>query len=229
MGRLTGHPIAHGLVALLIGALAGVILAGTADAGSPGPPGGQAVAEQNLDEDGLIRVHEQGTADVTVTNDSLDVDLAFPDTQDVNVTNTPLPVTGDVTADVSGSSVSVSDPVDVAGPVEVTGSVEVEGGSPGFRLTETQMSLCAPCEVGVESAPAGALSGPVTSVSFFSDKASSLRFAKGGDSVHTIFVGAGETVNVTFPHPLDADGATITCPPGERCRVRYAIAGYSTS
>lgn len=37
---------------------------------NPTPPG-QQVREQNLDENGNIRVHEQGTADVNVTNRSL--------------------------------------------------------------------------------------------------------------------------------------------------------------
>jgi hypothetical protein len=40
-----------------------------------------AVAEQNLDSNGYIRVHEQGTANVAVTN--------FPATQNVTVTNLP--------------------------------------------------------------------------------------------------------------------------------------------
>ena len=39
---------------------------------NPAPPS-QQVREQNLDENGNIRVHEQGTADVNVTNARLDV------------------------------------------------------------------------------------------------------------------------------------------------------------
>jgi hypothetical protein len=82
---------------LTLGTMAG----STAFAAPPDPTPGatQPVREQNLDADGLIRVHEQGVADVNVTNDPLNVAVAndtlnvsgevevtnFPATQDVNV------------------------------------------------------------------------------------------------------------------------------------------------
>jgi hypothetical protein len=82
---------------LTLGAIAG----GTAFAVPPDPTPGatQPVREQNLDDDGLIRVHEQGVADVNVTNDPLNVSVDnetlnvsgevevsnFPATQNVNV------------------------------------------------------------------------------------------------------------------------------------------------
>ena len=62
------------------------------------------VREQNLDAAGSIKVHEQGTADVHVTNPSLNVDVGnfpssvavsnFPATQNVNVVGgvPPAPV-----------------------------------------------------------------------------------------------------------------------------------------
>jgi len=75
--------------------------AGTVFAEPPDPSPGatKPVREQNLDADGLIRVHEQGVADVNVTNDPLNVNVSndelnvsgevevsnFPATQDVNV------------------------------------------------------------------------------------------------------------------------------------------------
>jgi hypothetical protein len=55
-----------GLVGGLIGAWAAVQLSGEAGAAPP-PPGDQKVREQNLDASGFIRVHEQGTANVTGT------------------------------------------------------------------------------------------------------------------------------------------------------------------
>ena len=62
-----------------------------ADAPNPTPGPSQPVREQNLDPNGLIRVHEQGTANV-------------------NVTNVPLPVTGTVNANVTGSVVRATIP-----------------------------------------------------------------------------------------------------------------------
>lgn len=82
---------------LTLGTMAG----STAFAAPPDPTVGatQPVREQNLDADGMIRVHEEGVADVNVTNDPLNVSVAndtlnvsgevevsnFPATQDVNV------------------------------------------------------------------------------------------------------------------------------------------------
>ena len=54
---------------------------------TPGPS--MPIREQNLDANGLIRVHEQGVADVNVTNTPLPVDI----------TNSTLEVTGTVSVD----------------------------------------------------------------------------------------------------------------------------------
>jgi hypothetical protein len=61
----------------------------------PNPPPPLPVAEQNRDANGLIRVHEQGTANVNVTSGSLKVGGAvsvtnFPATQNVFVTGGTL-------------------------------------------------------------------------------------------------------------------------------------------
>jgi hypothetical protein len=68
----------------------GVSLA-AADGPNPTPGPSQPVLEQNLDANGLIRVHEQGTANV-------------------NVTNASLPVSGNVNANVTGGSVLATIP-----------------------------------------------------------------------------------------------------------------------
>lgn len=74
----------------LLGAFAYGELFGRAQA----VPSAQAVREHNLDGGGLIRVHEQGTASVNVTNPSLPVsgtvDVGnLPVVQDVNVLSLP--------------------------------------------------------------------------------------------------------------------------------------------
>jgi hypothetical protein len=61
----------------------------------PTPGTTQPVREQNLDGSGAIRVHEQGTADVNVTNGSLSIGGSvsvnnFPPTQNVFVTGGTL-------------------------------------------------------------------------------------------------------------------------------------------
>jgi hypothetical protein len=72
----------------------------TDDVGAaPPPPSPQQVREQNLDGSGFIRVHEQGTANVNVTNGSLPVSGTVnvgnaPAVQDVNVVSMPAPTGG---------------------------------------------------------------------------------------------------------------------------------------
>ncbi|MBI1885186.1 MAG: hypothetical protein HYS09_02545 [Chloroflexi bacterium] len=82
-----------GLASGLLGAFAYGQLVGQAGAAPPPPPE-TPVREQNLDGSGRIRVHEQGTADVNVTNASLPVtgtlDVGnLPSVQDVNVLTLP--------------------------------------------------------------------------------------------------------------------------------------------
>jgi hypothetical protein len=81
------HRLVVGGMVLIVGW--GLSLA-TAQPPDPRPGATQPVRELNLDESGAIRVHEQGTAEVKVTNDSLavagTVDVAnFPAKYDVNV------------------------------------------------------------------------------------------------------------------------------------------------
>src|SRR3990172_1874867 len=87
------------VVALIVGSIGGLLgslafgqVSGPAGAAPPA----QSVREQNLDGSGLIRVHEQGTANVNVTNGSLPVSATvnvgnLPSVQDVNVVAIPEP------------------------------------------------------------------------------------------------------------------------------------------
>lgn len=72
--------VASGFVAAAVG--------GSVAVANPNPsaPPAQPVREQNVDASGAIRVHEQGTANVNVTNSSLPVTVAnLPATQNVNI------------------------------------------------------------------------------------------------------------------------------------------------
>lgn len=81
-------------------AFAGLVLfVSSAHAGKPSdPPPAETpppmpVLEQNLDSNGWIKVHEQGTAKVDIQNSSLDVNATIDNTElDVNVVNTDLDV-----------------------------------------------------------------------------------------------------------------------------------------
>jgi hypothetical protein len=87
---------------------AAFLLAGLVTAAPPDPTPGpsQPVREQNLDPDGWIAVHEQGTAEVNVVGGSLSVSGSvsvdnFPATQNVQVTG---PVTTDLSPVIFGIS-----------------------------------------------------------------------------------------------------------------------------
>ncbi len=81
--------------ALVVGIAIGFALTATVfEAEAKPPPEVQPVEEQNLDGSGFIAVHEQGTADVNVTNAALPVsgtvDVGnLPVVQDVNVISLP--------------------------------------------------------------------------------------------------------------------------------------------
>ena len=86
--------IAATAFALVAGITLGFVVSRGLDGSASAAPPTQAVEEQNLDAGGSIAVHEQGVADVNVTNPSLPVsgtvDVGnLPAVQDVNVISLP--------------------------------------------------------------------------------------------------------------------------------------------
>ena len=94
MGFLSKRGAAVSMAGLTLLAVPGALMKRPVDVLQPaaGPPPGLNVLEQNVDANGLIRVHEQGTVPVTGT---VDIGNA-PAVQAVSVTNPSLPVTGSV-------------------------------------------------------------------------------------------------------------------------------------
>ena len=81
-------------VALIAGIALGFVASRGLDGAASAAPAETKVREQNLDGSGLIRVHEQGTANVNVTNTSVPVsgtvDVGnLPSVQDVSVVSMP--------------------------------------------------------------------------------------------------------------------------------------------
>lgn len=206
------------LFALVIGAglvLAASLTGGVADASNPDNP--KAVTEQNLDDEGFIRVHEQGTARVEVTND---IGVSGSITVDE-------PVSVEGTVDASGSSVSVDGPVDISQPVEVEGTVSVEDGNRGYAVTETANSFTAPGGSLIledsSSAPF-TTGGLVTAITFQSNRQAHMLFESDEEGiVYSVFADDDAPVHLTFPHPLDADSVTIVCGTEGDCEVGYSV------
>ena len=97
----------------------------TAQSPDPRPGATQPVREQNLDAAGAIRVHEQGVADVSVTNDSLavvgTVDVAnFPTKFDVNVTGGKVAITATPAEGVFVDAYNVAEDTTIEVPLPST-------------------------------------------------------------------------------------------------------------
>ena len=112
--RMIGAAMIVGLTSGLMGAVAydQFVKPASADAG---PPSGLSTREQNLDTNGLIRVHEQGTPTVSVGN--------FPATQPVsgtvNVGN--LPATQVVSGTVTVGNLPATQNVNIVGGTTTAG------------------------------------------------------------------------------------------------------------
>lgn len=84
--RIAKRPVLYWVATLIAGIVVGSLMVGQVSAQTQRPRGLR-VHEQNLDADGNIKVHEQGTVDVAITNSALDVTLDEP----VEVTGGPEP------------------------------------------------------------------------------------------------------------------------------------------
>ena len=131
------------LVAALLLVASPVVLAGKPDPNVPNPP--LQVLEYNVDADGWIAVHEQGTASV---------DIVDTEELDVNITNAELDVNvtgGSIDADVTGSIVKVTNEDDPLTPLMVS-----EGPFYGLKVAVNDgcnvnfiaHSVSAPCTPG---------------------------------------------------------------------------------
>lgn len=202
--------------ALALGALAIVVIVGmlfqqpaAADPPDPTPGATNPVREQNLDAAGLIRVHEQGTADVNVTNTPLDVQGSvdvdnfptsfevsnFPDVQDVNVTGGTL--SNVVLAPVTKSEEAIFFPLS-AGSTETQNFATVNATTVLIHDVDDEISvfLLSPLSANV--------------VFLYSDGQ-----------------GNQESVQRSFVHPLPVNGVSVSCHnESEDCEVFVEILGF---
>ena len=177
----------------------------------PNPP--LQVLEHNVDASGWIAVHEQGTADVEIVNTS---------SIDVNVTNTPLPVTGTVTVD------NLNDPHDV----NVTGG-EVDAVIPPTSAVENPGLHSDPGEiVDVNFSPLINATTIVIwdgSVTGDNDPEFDLTIliAGGGHFVYDYDHGLNGTAMWSFTHPIPVSGFYFNCKnESSTCTANLSIIGY---
>ena len=202
---------AVGLVAACL-AISGALLDAPAEAGPPDPTPGatQPMREQNLDTDGLIRVHEQGTANVNVTNSSLAVEGS------INVDNFP-------------SSFEVSNLPSVQ-------DVEIVGGSiSGIQLapvtTIVPLAFLSMSAQTSQSQSFAALDVTTILINDFDDDEISVLITSpllpGPSYVYTDASGDESSAQLTFFNPIPVDGLTVECEnESENCTVSVTLFGF---
>jgi hypothetical protein len=198
-------PRACALVAAA-GFFVGTALLSTATAENPDPhPGAPLpVREQNLDANGWIAVHEQGEADVNITNGSLQVSGAvsvsnFPAAQDVNVTGGAV-----------GASIA---PATAAVVLEVTTDAGEEETFLFADVNATAIALW-------DSSLAGS-NDPEANISVLSPLNS------GGTVVYMSFEDGLDGFDIrTFPQPVPVSGIHVYCAnESVHCTLRIAVIG----
>lgn len=133
--RMIGAAMIVGLTSGLMGAVAYDQFVRPASADS-GPPSGLSTREQNLDTNGLIRVHEQGTPTVSVGNFPVDANGNLKVAGSSNVSGTVnvgnFPATQPVSGTVNVGNLPVTQPVSgtvTVGNFPATQNVNVVGGT----------------------------------------------------------------------------------------------------
>jgi len=191
-------------------ALIGIIAAVTPNisrgqAPDPRPGATQPVREQNLDAGGAIRVHEQGTANVNVTNESLAVQVGNS-SLDVNVQG------GSVDANITGGSVQTTVP-----PATVA-HCDIVGGDPESEHDLSFPTINATAIRAHSSNDSEVLIG-------FKSPLSNLSLVILGNT-HFAALGKGEMT--TFTHPVPINGAHITCSnSSSSCLVSFCVVGHA--
>lgn len=194
---------------LLLGMFAGGLLTERAEAEPPEPKPGPStrVLEQNVDEQGLIRVHEQGIAKVDVTNQVLQVEGA------VDVDNFPT--------SLSVNNFPAVQEVEVLGTVQVieAPATRVEGATLVAQEGSTDAALVPPLNVSMV-ALSGLRVGVRATVALESplNGGTSMTFAFGED------VGTPPFYNLAIPFPVD--GLSLSCSEGDdECVVFVTLYG----
>ena len=204
----------------------------------PTPGATKPVREQNLDTEGWIAVHEQGTAKVEVQG-----------TADVNVTGGSIDANvtgGSIDANISGGSVTVdntnANPVPVVGIVTVDNfpgqqGVFVDGGvmTPVTRAYYDFFDLDGQKSSGLQYFTGGPILATLIYVSHNDDKVK-VRFfsealAPAGPFHSILFIdakeGGGPDHTIPLTYPVEMDGFEIRCENDvNQCEVKITVVGF---
>lgn len=196
---------------LVVGAV--VLLVGwslaTAQSPDPHPGASQPVRELNVDGSGAIRVHEQGVADVNVTN------LPLPVTGTVDIGNSSLDVNvlgGSINANITGGSLEATAPPATAAFSQL---FVIPSGDPAQAASFAQ--------VNATTIHARSENDSEAVVWFRSPLAPGVALFSLGNS-HFAALGKGEFV--TFAQPVPLNEVVVLCfNASSDCRVEVVVVG----
>ena len=187
--------------------VSGILFDSSAVAQPPDPtPGATSkTREQNLDANGFVRVHEQGTANV-------------------NVQNTPLDVQGSVSVGNFPTSFEVSN-FPAVQDVAFAGGV---GLSPMTTVVALAFQPMSPGDLQTQNfATVNAVSILISDID--DEIEVRLHSPLTGDFIfaHTDLDGGKESSQLTFVHPLPVNGVTVGCAnESEDCHVFVSVMGF---
>ena len=198
--------LAFALLAAAAG-LFGIVFDAPAGAQPPDPtPGATSkTREQNLDAGGLIRVHEQGTANVHVTNTPLDVQGS------VSVGN--FPTSFEVSNFPAVQDVSLAGGVGLS-PMTTVVALAFQPMSPGALQTQNFNTVNAVSILisDIDDEIELRLHSPLTNDFIFA---------------YTDLDGGKESSQLTFVHPLPVSGVTVGCAnESQDCHVFVSVMGF---
>jgi hypothetical protein len=200
------------LVAALLLASSAIVLAEKPDPNLPNPP--LATRDANVDGNDWIRVHEQGTAKVDVTNSNLDV----------TITNNTL--------DVSGSTVSVDNFPDPQN-VFVTDGIVDANILPADAVATPNVSTAAGDTTVVDFATINATTIVIWDNSVTGDNDPEFQLwirspLTGGGLFKYAYDEGLETLDMrSFTHPIPVSGVELWCKnESDVCTVGVRVIGY---
>jgi hypothetical protein len=194
------------------------------------------VREQNVDANGFIRVHEQGTSNSRVTN------LPLDEAGRLKVSGSAA-VTGTVAASQSGTWTVGLDPaasVDLGNIAGATSGMSYDAGGnlrvsvAGGSAADPSVASRSPFGYSAHSTiPAGdsvtidaADPTRVTAISFHTDHDVIVTFSHAGSVMLGLRVPANQSVVQSFAHAVLADSMQVRCLGGSACTVLKSVAAY---
>jgi len=202
--RMIGAAMIVGLTSGLLGTAAYTQFVRPAFADT-GPLSGLATREQNLDANGLIRVHEQGTPTVSVGNFPLDANGNLKVAGSANVSGTVnvgnLPATQPVSGTVNVGNLPATQPVSgtvTVGNFPATQNVNIVGGSTTAGLPILSKGQSAGGHLDATSSKSFALSINASYIRTFG--CSNYDFE--GPNFIGVLVGPGQTLIFPYAIPL---------------------------